>query len=254
MAGLFRATRRLFAPKPLEPARLVAGGRDIELVFRRNARAKRLVLRLNSEGNAAVLTVPKGVSRQKALDFAERSADWLAARLTRQVAPTPMAPGQSLPLRGELHEIRHLPVRRGTVRLDREARAIEVTGDLPHVARRLTDWLKGQAKDDLLRASLAYAEAMGVSFRNLSVRDQKSRWGSCSATGQLSYSWRLVLAPPYVLDYVAAHEVAHLRHMNHGPQYWRLVLRHCPHAAASRKWLKANGQSLHRIRPRTSVV
>ncbi len=247
MAGLFRSARRLFAAKPLEPARLVADRVEIDVLFRRNAKARRLILRLNAEATAAVVTVPKGVSRRQALDFAERSAGWLAARIAKREERIVLAPGATLPLRGELHEIRHVPVRRGTIMVEPLTKVIHVPGDLPHVARRLGDWLKLVAREDLTEASRRYAAAMDVSFRRVSVRDQKSRWGSCSAAGDLSYSWRLVLAPPEILDYVAAHEVAHLRHMNHGSQYWRLVLRHCPHAAMARKWLKAHGQSLHRI-------
>lgn len=247
MAALFGSARRLFAAKPLEPARLVADRIDIDVLFRRNARARRLILRLNAEGSAAVVTVPKGVSRSQALDFATRSASWLATRIAKREERMVLAPGASLPLRGELHEISHVAVRRGSVTLEPLAKVIRVPGDLPHVARRLTDWLKVVAREDLTNASRRYAAAMGVGFRRVTVRDQKSRWGSCSASGDLSYSWRLVLAPPEILDYVAAHEVAHLRHMNHGPQYWRLVLRHCPHAGMARKWLRTHGQSLHRI-------
>jgi len=86
---------------------------------------------------------------------------------------------------------------------------------------------------------------METKFSRLTIRDQKSRWGSCSASGALSYSWRLVLAPPSVLDYVAAHEVAHLREMNHGPKFWRLVLTHCAHSRQAKEWLKRNGRELH---------
>lgn len=250
MAAFFRTSRRLFAAKPLEPARLVAGRLDIDVIFRRHAQARRLVLRLNSEGNAAVVTVPKGVSRAQALDFVTRSTGWLAARIAKHQDRIVLAAGSSVPLRGELYEIRHVQMRRGTVTVDHRDKFVQVAGDLPHVSRRLGDWLKALAKDDLTLASRRYAEAMGVTFRRVSVRDQRSRWGSCSAAGGLSYSWRLILSPPEVLDYVAAHEVAHLRHMNHGPQYWRLVLRHCPHAATARKWLKAHGPSLHRIQPK----
>jgi predicted metal-dependent hydrolase len=118
---------------------------------------------------------------------------------------------------------------------------------LPHLARRLTDWLKLAARQELTAAAQRYAAAMGVGFRRITVRDQKSRWGSCSAAGDLSFSWRLVLTPAHVLDYVAAHEVAHLKHMDHGPQFWRLVLKHCPDAVRAKKWLKTNGQDVHRI-------
>ena len=113
--------------------------------------------------------------------------------------------------------------------------------------RRLTDWLKAQAAHELDMASHKYATAMAARFKRITVRDQKSRWGSCSSDGVLSYSWRLILAPSMVLDYVAAHEVAHLREMNHGSGFWRLVLKHCPVARDARHWLKLHGAQLHSL-------
>jgi len=113
--------------------------------------------------------------------------------------------------------------------------------------RRLADWLKREARRDLTLASERYAQAMAVSFHRLAIRDQASRWGSCSSDGSLSYSWRLILAPSFVLDYVAAHEVAHLKHMNHGVRFWRLVLTHCPMAPQARLWLRRHGVTLHRF-------
>jgi hypothetical protein len=126
-------------------------------------------------------------------------------------------------------------------------RAIHVPGELPHVPRRLLDWLKSAARNEIAAAAQRYAAAMGVTYRRITIRDQRSRWGSCSAQGDLSFSWRLILTPTYVLDYVAAHEVAHLKHMNHGPRFWRLVLTHCPEASRAKSWLKAHGQSVHRV-------
>lgn len=127
------------------------------------------------------------------------------------------------------------------------SRLIHVPGELAHVPRRLLDWLKAAARAELAAASEKYANAMNARYRRIVIRDQRSRWGSCSATGVLSYSWRLILTPAYVLDYVAAHEVAHLNHMDHSPAFWRLVLSHCPDASRAKKWLKANGNGVHRI-------
>lgn len=247
MPKALRVLRRFLSPKPLEPARLASG---LDVLFRRNGQARRLVLRLNSEGTAAVVTVPKGISRARALDFVERSAAWLEARLAQRGERVVLAHGSSIPLRGVPHEIRHIPARRGAVTADPSARLIHVPGELPHLARRLTDWLKIAARQELTAASQRYAAAMGVNFRRIAIRDQKSRWGSCSAAGELSYSWRLILTPSHVLDYVAAHEVAHLKHMDHGPKFWRLVLKHCPEASLAKKWLKAHGQDVHRIAAR----
>jgi len=133
--------------------------------------------------------------------------------------------------------------------IDEDGSALNVTGDVRHLQRRLSDWLKQQAKHDLAAASTAYARAMEVKIRRITIRDQSSRWGSCSSDGSLSYSWRLVLAPAFVLDYVAAHEVAHLRHMDHSPRYWRLVLTHCLRAKEAQHWLKRHGSLLHRYVP-----
>jgi predicted metal-dependent hydrolase len=247
MAGLLRRLRKVVAPKPLEPAIIECSGTPVSVVFRRNAAARRLILRLNSEGTAAVVTVPRGVSRAQALDFVQRSTDWLSDHLSKRADNVPLRAGSRIPLRGEDHDISHIGHRRGTVTVDPVARTILVPGDIPHVARRLVDFLKVAARQELTAASRRYAAAMGVTYRRITIRDQKSRWGSCSANGDLSYSWRLILTPPYVLDYVAAHEVAHLVHLNHGRRFWRLVLTHCSDAGRAKKWLKEKGHEVHRF-------
>lgn len=247
MGAVVSRLRSMFSSKPLEPARLPVGREEIDVLFRRHAQARRLVLRLNTEGTAAVVTVPRGVSRAHALDFVRRSSAWLEERLKQQGGSIALRPGNVIPLRGIPCEIRHVDSRRGTVVADPVSCLIHVPGDLPHVSRRLHDWLKQVARQELTVASRRYAEAMGVRYRRIAIRDQKSRWGSCSAAGDLSFSWRLILAPAYVLDYVAAHEVAHLKHMDHSRRFWRLVLSQCPEASRAKKWLKAQGQSVHKI-------
>jgi predicted metal-dependent hydrolase len=122
-----------------------------------------------------------------------------------------------------------------------------VAGAEPHVPRRVRDYLKREAKADLEIASKRAAGVLGVSLKRVSIRDQSSRWGSCSTTGVLSYSWRLILAPPFVLDYLAAHEVAHLVEMNHSRAFWRVVARICPDMDRAKTWLDAHGTALHRF-------
>jgi predicted metal-dependent hydrolase len=112
--------------------------------------------------------------------------------------------------------------------------------------RRVHDFLKREARKDLHKASLAYADELGVRVRRVSIRDQSSRWGSCTSAGSLSYSWRLILAPPFVLDYLAAHEVAHLVEMNHSPRFWRVCARICSHVERAKRWLDTYGNDLHR--------
>lgn len=217
------------------------------MVFRRHAQARRLVLRLNANGTGVLVTVPNGVSRARALEFTERSRSWIEERVRARGGLIHLAHGSALPLRGMEHDIRHIPGRRGIVSADPLRAYINVPGDPAHLARRLLDFLKAEARADLTRASSKYAALMGVKFRRITIRDQRSRWGSCSASGDLSYSWRLILAPSYVLDYVAAHEVAHLRHLDHSPRFWRLVLTHCPDAARAKNWLRTHGQDVHRV-------
>ena len=247
MTGVLRKLLRTAAPAPLEPARISVGQEELDVVFRRHAQARRLILRFNSGGTGVVVTVPKGVSRARALDFTERSRSWIAERMKSRAGPIHLAPGQFLPLRGIAHEIRHLDSRRGVVSADSALGVILVPGDAAHVKRRLLDFLKMPAREDLTRAAAKYATLMGVSYRRITIRDQRSRWGSCSASGELSFSWRLILAPDYVLDYVAAHEVAHLRHLDHSPRFWRLVLTHCEGAAKARNWLRGHGLEVHRV-------
>jgi hypothetical protein len=225
------------------------GGEQVPVHVRSSSRARRISLRVARRQRAVELVVPKGLPLACGLAFLERQRDWLARRLAEIPSPVPFAHGVTIPFRGEPHLVVHVPQRRGNVWRETGPGAsarLCVAGDVRHLPRRLTDWLKNAARRELLQACRHHAQAMGVSFRRLSVRDQTSRWGSCSASGTLSFSWRLVLAPPFVLDYLAAHEVAHLRHMNHSPAFWRLVHRHCPHAEAAEAWLKREGHTLFR--------
>jgi predicted metal-dependent hydrolase len=217
------------------------------VVLRRNPRARRLIVRIGRDGASVTVTVPPRASRREALEFTERSRNWIEERLKRQADRTAFGPGASFPLRGASVRIEPTGKPRGTI--EHRDGVLFVPGNVAHLGRRVRDWLIGEAKRDLTEASLRHAAAMAVKFRKLGVRDQKSRWGSCSADGHLSYSWRLIMAPSYVLDYVAAHEVAHLRHMNHDIRFWKLVLQHCAHAHAAKRWLRANAEDVHRYGP-----
>lgn len=198
---------------------------------------------MDEAGEGILLTLPRGASPDRALDFAASQAAWIWSQRGKRAAPVPLAPEAVFPLRGVPHKLAHKPGERGSVWL--EAGVICVAGRVEHVERRVVDWLKREARRDLSAASRAYAESMGARYTRLTLRDTASRWGSCSSSGALSYSWRLILAPSHVLDYVAAHEVAHLVEMNHSREFWALVERHCPRAGEARRWLKTSGKSLH---------
>lgn len=247
MAGLLRKFVKAISEVQLAPYSIIVDDRPVAVSFRRNSRAKRIVLRLTREAAGVVVTLPRNVNAARAQAFVDKSLPWISKHLQQRSPPTVFSPGSVIPLRGIPHEVRSTGGRRGVITVDPVARHILVPGDPLHLGRRLQDWLKAQAKADLTEASLRYAKAMEANFKRISVREQKSRWGSCSASGDLSYNWRLILAPGHILDYVVAHEVAHRRHMNHGPKFWRLVLQHCPHASAAKHWFKANGAELHRF-------
>ncbi len=226
---------------------VAVGGDSIPLTVVRHARARRITLRLESGRRAARVTVPPGMDLRMGVDFARSRRDWIGSRLARQPHARPFRHGLVIPYRGEDHVIFHLPGRRGTVWREGEGKTarICVAGAAEHLPRRLEDWLRKQAKKHLSAACGRYSRQMGLPYRRISVRDQKSRWGSCSSKGNLNFSWRLIFTPPFVLDYLAAHEVAHLAEMNHSPRFWALVNRHCPHVERAEEWLSAHGRDLH---------
>lgn len=240
--------RALFSRRASEPAAItVEFDRAIYLIqLRRNAQARRYTLRIHAASREVVLTLPPRGSLKQAREFAQKHVAWIAARLRRLPQPVPFADGAVVPLRGTDHTVVHRPNSRGTVWIE-DGDKLCVAGDAPHVARRLRDYLKKEARRDLEIASKRAASALGASLKRVAIRDQASRWGSCSTTGVLSYSWRLILAPPYVLDYLAAHEAAHLIEMNHSRAFWRQVVRICPEFKKAKAWLDAHGADLHRF-------
>lgn len=243
--------RALFSRRASEPSMMtVAFGEEVfEVTLRRNAQARRYTLRVQAATREVVLTLPPRGSLKQAREFAERNAAWIATRLARLPEPMPFVDGALVPLRGVPHRLVHRPHARGTVWTEvaeNGAPLICVAGDGPHVARRVRDFLKKEARRDLDVVSRRAASALGVTLKRVSVRDQSSRWGSCSTTGVLSYSWRLILTPPFVLDYLAAHEAAHLVEMNHSRAFWRQVERICPDFRRAKSWLDKNGADLHR--------
>ena len=243
--------RALLYRRPSEPSVVqVVFDQAIYLVrLRRHRQARRYTLRIDAAARAVVLTIPPRGSVKEAKEFAQKHGGWIAARLKRLPQATPFAPGIELPLRGMAHRIVHRRGARGTVWIETDAggnRLICVAGEPTHVARRVADFLKREALRDLDRASRCYADKLAVPLKRICVRDQSSRWGSCSNTGVLSFSWRLILAPAFVLDYLAAHEVCHLVELNHSRRFWRLVQRLYPDAERAKVWLDVHGTDLHR--------
>ncbi len=213
----------------------------IRVQLRRNPRARRLSLRVARSGGGVTLTMPDGVSLAVAKGFATDKQDWLRRTLDRQPAQVMVAPGTALLVEGTLRQVMVTELKRGARITDDR---IEVSNHRP--GPRIAAALKLLARDRLAEASGRYAAVLGRSHGKISLRDTRSRWGSCAPNGDLMYCWRLIMAPPEVLDYVAAHEVAHLVEMNHSPAFWAVTERLCPDFNTHRKWLRDNGSELQR--------
>jgi predicted metal-dependent hydrolase len=217
------------------------GSPAVQVKLRRSPRARRLSLRVSGVDGRVTLSLPQAVPLASAREFLDRQADWVRGHLADR--PTPWTPrvGGVIPVGG-----RDLPIVAGPRSRLRAGRA-EVRDGRP-AGPQLAGLLKAQARVDLAAACDRFAARLGRPYSALVLRDTRSRWGSCSSTGRLMFSWRLVMAPPEVLDYVAAHEVAHLAEMNHGKAFWAEVARLCPDYAPRRRWLRDHGAVLHGIR------
>lgn len=218
--------------------------RDIAIALRRSARARRISLRVCARSGALELVLPRRAALEAGLRFASTQADWIERHAGRLVAPKPLQPGISLPLGGLEHVVEHARAMRG-VSLDEACRKIIVGGDPAHAPRRLRDFLARHARSAITPLAHEKAAAIGRRIARISVRDSRTRWGSCSSSGTLSFTWRLALTPDFVVDYLAAHEVAHLAEMNHGPRFWKLCQQLTgSDLAQSRAWLRANGPQI----------
>ena len=212
-------------------------------------RARRLRLRVCPRTGSVLLTVPKRVSRRRALAWASGHSAWIEAQLAQIPASTPLGPGAIVPLGGVPHLMDWDP--RRPRRIEQAEGRILAGGPEEGLERRMVRWLKARAHALLAEETQAFAARAGVTASRIAVGDPVSRWGSCSASGAIRYSWRLILAPDHVRRATVAHEVAHLVHMNHGPDFHALVERlFGADPRPARLWLKREGAALHRIAPR----
>jgi hypothetical protein len=235
-----------------KPHELDEIGAPVEV--RRHPSARRLTLRVSRTRRAVIVTLPVQCDLDEADSFIIRNIEWVRERLDNVPHPVPFHDGALMPLRGEIHRLVFARKREagGGVHRSKPATGfpeLRVGGHVEHAQRRLRDWLLEEARRDLDARIAHHSRKLGVTAKRIAVRDQSSRWGSCSTTGVLSFSWRLVLAPPFVLDYVAAHEIAHLIEMNHGPKFWALVEKTMPRTQEAKHWLQRYGLDLHRYGP-----
>jgi predicted metal-dependent hydrolase len=237
--------------KAISEIEIAHRGSTYLIALKRVATARRLTLRVRAATRDIVLTMPPRAGLRQAQEFAQNHAEWIAQRLARLPQRLPFEPGARIFLRDVEHLLLHCPdasERRGAVWQEERqgVPSLCAGGDPAHFERRISDFLRREARRDLEKAVRRHASAVGRAPIALSLRDTSSRWGSCSAKGALNFSWRLIMAPPYVLDYLAAHETAHLRHHDHSAQFWSLTKSLCPRMEQAEAWLKANGARLHR--------
>ncbi len=249
MFPLPKIRRTTKKPSPPEKRTLDVAGRPMPLTIKQHDRATRITLRIEPGGRALKMTVPKGLAAREVNAFLDRHQGWLLTKLAKFSTDTGLRDGGEILFRGVRHRIEHTGSLRGlteAVVVDGKP-VLRVSGMPEHIGRRIATFLKKEARADLERLSRLHAGSIKAPIRSISMKDTRSRWGSCSSEGNLSFSWRIVMAPPSVIDYLAAHEVAHLKEMNHGPHFWALCKRLCPHMEGAKSWLKRHGSQLHAI-------
>jgi predicted metal-dependent hydrolase len=225
---------------------VLPGPPPVEVHLKRSARARRFSLRVSRLDGKVTLSMPLRAREGDAMAFLRGNEEWVRQTLSAMpgAALQAVGPGAVIPVEGE--ELVLAPATGRAIRV--EDGQLLVPGRPETMGPRVAAWLKVLARDRLAQASTRYAGLVGRRYSSLAIRDTRSRWGSCSPDGRLMYSWRLIMAPPPVLDYVAAHEVAHLVELNHSPAYWTVVTAICPDWKDHRAWLRANGNTLHRVR------
>ena len=215
---------------------------SMPVIIRKHPRSRCMVIRYRPLQHHISLTLPRYVSIRQGLRFVEEKREWIVQQISENAKHVPFIDGQIIPVLGEHYTLCHKEGR-GVVSI--EGDCIVVPGDENFMQRRVLEWLKRQAKEEITKLAQHHAKRIGKRLKKISLRDTSSRWGSCSHDGNLSFSWRLVFAPHAILDYVVCHEVAHLKHHDHSAAFWAVVEALCPEHEKSREWLRVNGVLLY---------
>ncbi|MDF0697388.1 M48 family metallopeptidase [Rhizobium sp. MC63] len=250
MFPLLKTRPKARKPAPPEMRTLDVAGRLMPLTIKHHEQATRITLRIEPGGRALKMTVPKGLAPREVNAFLDRHQGWLLTKLAKFSTDGGLRDGGKILLRGVAHRIEHSGSLRGLTEVVSAAGdepVLRVSGMPEHLGRRLAAFLKKEARTDLEKLAAMHAATIRAPIRSIALKDTRSRWGSCSSEGNLSFSWRIVMAPPAVIDYLAAHEVAHLKEMNHGPHFWALCRKLCPGMEEAKAWLKRHGSQLHAI-------
>ena len=230
--------------EPVTTEMVPVQGALVAVAFKRSARAKRVSLKIDP-ARGVVITLPMRASRRAGLALLHAHEEWVSEKLEALPQALALREGAVVPVHGQPHEIIHVEGERGGAWI--ENGKIFVTGQPEFLPRRVADCLKRLARQRLTAMAAETAQRGALRPRTVRIKDTRSRWGSCAPDGTLAFCWRLICAPDFVQDYVVAHEVAHLRHMNHGPQFWALTDELTPHRQTATAWLARDGASLLRI-------
>ncbi|MBF0865524.1 MAG: SprT family zinc-dependent metalloprotease [Gluconobacter potus] len=220
----------------------------VPLIWKRSTRARRITLRIEPVRGEVIITVPERISRDRALAFVHQQTEWITNALAALPEKQALADGSEVMIEGRSIPILHEPTARRGCWLDAEG--LHVSGEATHTERRVRDFLQAMAKERLTQTLQTHSAKMDLHPARLDLRDVRTRWGSCTRQGRIMLSWRLLMAPTEIRDYVVIHELAHLKHFNHGPDFWALVDRFIPQGRTGRlaaeRWLRENGTVLLR--------
>ncbi|WP_020594534.1 M48 family metallopeptidase [Kiloniella laminariae] len=223
-------------------------GKEVEVRIQSHPASRKLSLRLITGENAVKVVSPPGYPLREILDFVSRQHDWIARRLEQNPEIPPYHHGMTIPILGKDHRI--IRIEPGTAANKNkgaawlEAEQLFIKSHEEHLPRRVSDFLKGEVRYEITLRAREKSAKIEKKIAGIRIKDTTSRWGSCSSSGNLNFSWRLIFTPEAVLDYVVAHEVAHLVHMNHSPDFWRLVDQLTSSRKTSQRWLKQHGSRL----------
>lgn len=214
-----------------------------EIKIKKSPLAKKLTLRIDEKKRLPTLTIPKRCSEKQALEFLKANQDWITNTLAKLPVKIKFYDGENISFFGRNYTIVHAPNQKGSCF---EGNTIKISGNIEFLHRRVSDFLKKQTLDSLSELSLQKASSIGCKISSITIKDTKSRWGSCSTLGNINYNWRICFAPIDVINYLVCHEVSHLKHPNHSTSFWKTVEELCPNHKECRKWLKIKGKDLYK--------